>query len=460
MPPHTSHRARHAARLSPALSALRGAADRLDVAARAGRFTREVSLTLAAVLLLGMGAAGAQTSGSAGTTSPVAAVAAPTSAPSPTQAPVTPTRTSGLAAHVPDLSVPRPKPAPPKPAAARQVAAAPHVDRWLPTGTGMWLHDWSRSESGHALEVVARAKKVGLTHLYVQTGSTRKGWIGERTLSQLMPATKGTGIQVIAWDFPKLIDPEADARRMARAAWWHRPGSPMISAVAPDVETAAEGTNLGGDRVERYYRELRKRLPARTAILATVPWPSEKRTGIYPYATTAKYSDAFVPMAYWYNRSPSVVTRTSMQWLAKFNLPVMPVGQGYDGRLDAPYLKPDPAPDKSVAAFIYNARAHGAQSLSLWSWQTTGPLQWGELAKAAGRVGPQPPAAKPAPPVVVASPSTSPEPAVVAAEPSPPAEKPTSESEGDKQKAEQDAKESDKKDAQRKANQRAPGRKR
>ena len=205
-----------------------------------------------------------------------------------------------------------------------------------------------------------------------------------------MPATKGTGLKVIAWDFPKLDDPEADARRLARAAWWNRPGAPMVAAVAPDVETGAEGTDLRGDRVERYYRELRKRLPARTAILATVPWPSEKRTGSYPYAKTAPFADAFIPMAYWYNRSPSTVTATSMTWLKRFGKPVMPVGQGYDGRLDAPYLKPDPAPDKSVARFVFVARQHGAQSISLWSWQTTGPLQWGVLAKAAGTVGPRP----------------------------------------------------------------------
>jgi hypothetical protein len=264
----------------------------------------------------------------------------------------------------------------------------------------MWLHDWRRSESGHAHEVVARAQRSGLTHLYVQTGSSKKGWIGKEVLNQLMPATAGTDLKVIAWDFPKLDDPEADARRLARAAWWNRSGAPMVAAVAPDVETGAEGTRLTRDRVIRYYRELRKQLPARTAILATVPWPSEKRTGSYPYAATAPYADAFVPMAYWYNRSPSVVTRTSMTWLARFGKPVMPVGQGYDGRLDAPYLKPDPAPDKSVAAFLYNARAHGAQSVSLWSWQTTGALQWQVLANAAGTVGPQPepaPAAHDAP---------------------------------------------------------------
>lgn len=382
--------ARHAARSAldaRVVAAARKAADRLDVSA--GRFTREVSLTIAAVLLVGVGAAGATPARDSAPRPTVARTAAVLPSPQATRQPTT---TTGLAARTPDLSVPAaPKkaPAPKKTSLPKPAAVPAPVERWLPTGTGMWLHDWRRSERGHASEVVARAQQAGLSHLYVQTGSSRKGWIGKEVLNQLMPAVKGTDLKVIAWDFPKLDDPEADARRLARAAWWNRPGAPMVSAVAPDVETGAEGTDLRGDRVRRYYAELRKRLPARTAILATVPWPSEKRTGSYPYATTASFADAFVPMAYWYNRSPSTVTATSMTWLARFGKPVMPVGQGYDGRLDAPYLKPDLAPDKSVARFVYVARSHGAQSISLWSWQTTGPLQWRELVKAAGKVGPQ-----------------------------------------------------------------------
>jgi len=115
------------------------------------------------------------------------------------------------------------------------------------------------------------------------------------------------------------------------------------------------------------------------AILATVPWPSEKRVGRYPYAATARYADALLPMAYWYNRSPAAVTATSMRYLHRFRRPIMPVGQGYDGRLDAPYLAPDHNPYASVRAFAVTARHHGARSVSLWSWQTTGVPQWQAL---------------------------------------------------------------------------------
>lgn len=254
------------------------------------------------------------------------------------------------------------------------------VMRWLPTGTGMWLHDFRRSEGGNAARVVARARHTGLSTLYVRTGSTHDGWTGAPVLGALLPRTRGTVVKVVAWDFPELKDPVADARRMARAAWFSCPGCPRVAAVAPDVETASEGTRIGDARVALYYATLRRLLPAHTAILATVPWPSSHRVGRYPYARTAVFADALLPMAYWYNNSPADVTTKTMGFLLRYGRPVMPVGQGYDGRLDAPYLPADPAPGRSVDAFLRTARAHGARSVSLWSWQTTGGQQWSALA--------------------------------------------------------------------------------
>jgi hypothetical protein len=263
----------------------------------------------------------------------------------------------------------------------------------------MWLHDWVKSENGDARAVVARAQRTGLSHLFVQTGSSKKGWIGDEVLSELLPATAGTGLSVIAWDFPKLDDPEADAQRMALAATWSRPDTPRVSAVAPDVETAAEGTRLSPERVSRYYAALRAALPPEIPILATVPWPSEKRIGKYPYAETAPYTDAWIPMAYWYNRPPADVTAISMEFFRQYGKPIMPVGQGYDGRIDAPYLPADPDPARSVQTFVDVARAGGAPSISLWSWQTTGGPQWDVLARAGAAFAPPPPP----PPEVVPS---------------------------------------------------------
>jgi hypothetical protein len=284
------------------------------------------------------------------------------------------------------------QPAAPKPVrkAVRKKPPVKHVARkparkvvrWLPTGTGMWLHDFDRSQGGNGHAIVARARAAGLTHLFVQTGSSKKGPIGSPALRRILPATKDSGIRVIAWDFANLRNPERDARRLAMAARFRCGGCPRIAAVAPDIETAAEGTRINSSNVIRYYDELRHWLPSDVSILATVPWPSEVRRGHYPYASTARRADAIVPMAYWYNRSPAAVTAQSMAYFKKFHKPVMPVGQGYDGRLDAPYLHPDPHPYLSVRSFLLTAKQWGARSVSLWSWETTGGQQWRALSHA------------------------------------------------------------------------------
>jgi hypothetical protein len=337
---------------------------------------RTVCAGLAAVLLLALGTAAAAGGHPAVGASRTASVAL-SSQVQPVRVPVAQRTTKALPRKVP----PRAR-ATHRPAATQRPVHRPRATRpkrWLPTGTGMWLHQFNRSERGNAWAVVGKARKVGLSHLFVRTGSSRDGWIGTPTLSALLPATRGTGIKVIAWDFPTLVHPDSDALRLAHAARFRCAGCPRVAAVAPDVETASEGTRVGLAAVIRYYSRLRKALPPDVAILATVPWPSEKRTGRYPYAQTARWADALLPMAYWYNRSPAAVTAISMRYLQRFHRPVMPVGQGYDGRLDAPYLAADRHPYLSVRSFLLTARQRGARAVSLWSWQTTGAAQWRAL---------------------------------------------------------------------------------
>lgn len=349
--------------------------DQALLAGRSGsRGVRVVSAGLAAALLLGVTAAVA-TGAPAG---PVPAHQA--GAPAPT-------RGVGLrlsAQVVPSpVAVPRAHARPPKAVTSPRTGGTRRpAARWLPSGTGMWIHEWERTQGGDPRAVVREAVRSHLSTLYVKTGSTHDGFMGGQALSALLPLAGRSGIRVVAWDFPVLADPVGDARRMARAAGFRCRGCARVAAVAPDVETAAEGTRIGAAAVTAYYAALRRLLPSDVAILATVPWPSEHRVGRYPYAETARFADALMPMAYWYDRSPAVVTATSMHYLARFHRPLVPVGQGYDGRLDAPYLKPDPHPGASVQAFLVTARRAGARGVSLWSWQTTGGQQWQALRDA------------------------------------------------------------------------------
>jgi hypothetical protein len=250
----------------------------------------------------------------------------------------------------------------------------------LPTGTGVWIHEWDQTMGGDAPNIVARARANGVRTLYVRTASREEGYVGDAILARLLPATRHSGVAVVAWDFPTLRRPAADARRLARAARYRPPGrgTPRVAAVAPDIETRAEGTGLRRQRVVQYLTTLRHLLPRDVSILSTVPWPSEVRRGHYPYTAVAHGSDAVLPMTYWYNRSPGGVTAYTVQWLRRLHRPVFPVGQGFDSKIDAPFLRHSHQRSE-VLAFMRAARALRVRAVSLWSWQTAGPAQWQAL---------------------------------------------------------------------------------
>jgi hypothetical protein len=258
---------------------------------------------------------------------------------------------------------PKPKPArvhKPAPAVTPKPAVAAPLKRWIPSGTGMWTYQWNETERGDARAVLRRARAAGLTHLYVRA----------RDLHRVRPLLQARDIKVIAWDFPVLADPRADARRLAAAARYG------VAAVAPDIETPAEGTRTSARAITIYLDELRRLLPKQTPIFGVVPWPSEHRIGRFPYYAVGRKVDALVPMAYWINRDPATVTRETMRRLKPYGKPVMPIGQAYDPRIDVPTLKFGPPSRKQMDAFLHTAQREGAPAASLWVWQFAKPDHW------------------------------------------------------------------------------------
>jgi hypothetical protein len=267
-------------------------------------------------------------------------------------------------------------------AAAKQPPRAhPAAARYIPTGTGMWIYEWRRTNHGSASSIIRRARQTGLSTLYLRTGSSWDGFSGGSQLRRLLGATRGSGVRVVAWDFPRLKRPTRDAHRLARAARVRTANGLHVAAVAPDIETPSEGTFNAGWRVRAYLRALRRYLPADVSIITAVPWPSRYRIGDYPYGSVAAHSDVLVPMAYWYNNRPADVTARSIGYLRRFHRPVQPVGQGYDGRLDVPGLRHNNL-NRQVPMFFWTAHKHGARAVSLWSWQAAPPAAWHALARA------------------------------------------------------------------------------
>jgi hypothetical protein len=321
-------------------------------------------------------------------TAPVAQAApAPAAAPAPDPAPPVVNLPAGSA----------PVTAPSAPAGVLQ--AQPVVQKWLPSGKGMWIYEPAKTEGGNAAAIVAKAKATGLTHLWVRMGSAWDGFNVAPFLDRLLPAAHAAGIKVIGWDFPKLDPVDADIARAKTMIHYTTPSGDRVDAFSPDIESPAEGTHLTPGAARAYGSALRDAAGADYTLIVTVPRPAKERPN-HPYPEIVAGYDAIAPMVYWLDRQPDTDVTGALQYLAKFGKPVYPVGQAYDGSPEGG-RKGVPPPEE-LWRFMRFAQANGAAGISFWSWQAANQPAWNAIKEAVEfRI----PDLAPPPPPVSASPA-------------------------------------------------------
>ncbi len=249
-------------------------------------------------------------------------------------------------------------------------APAPrHVSLAAVSGKGIWLALWPSSHPDLAA-IVRRVHAAGIDQIWVRTGSPADGYYGGRELARLVPLAHALGVYVIAWDFPSLSNPLADAERAARAL---RAG---VDAFSPDLEPAPEGTYLGVKRA-RYYLSLVRRYAGNRPVVATVMPPNSYWVHVYPYSAMAPFVDAFAPMVYWSCTEPGAAVSQAILALRHLR-PVVPVGQDFDmGPIGGRRGLPSPA---EIWRFLYVAQRLGAPGASLYDLESGGPSQFAALA--------------------------------------------------------------------------------
>ena len=256
---------------------------------------------------------------------------------------------------------------------------APAAKKWLPTGKGMWIYLPDKTEGGDVPAIVAKAKAVGITHLWVRMGSAWDGFNVAPFVNRLLPAAHAAGIRVIGWDFPKLEPVQADIDRALTMIRHTAPGGHRIDAFSADIETRSEGTRISADAARQYGDALRAGAGADYPLIATVPRPSPARAS-YPYTEVVAAFDAIAPMVYWLNRQPDTDVAGALRDLAQFGKPVYPVGQAYDGSSEGG-RKGVPPPEE-LFRFMTTAQAHGAAGISFWSWQAADQAAWDAIRHA------------------------------------------------------------------------------
>jgi hypothetical protein len=243
----------------------------------------------------------------------------------------------------------------------------------LLSGRGMWIWEFDTVSGGDANSIVRRALDEGLSYVLVRAGSSRMGFYAQSHLDALLPAAHAAGLKVLAWDFPYLDEPEADARRVASELAYATPDGHHIDGLAPDVEEPAQGVTLTRDRAARFARELRRLVGPAAIVVGCTPRPTPPRVANYPYAELAPHVDAFAPMVYWGFEDPGPATNLAIRRLEAFGLPVAPVGRAYDMR---PEGGPNQPPASETLEFMRTARQLGAPGVSFWSWQHASMATW------------------------------------------------------------------------------------
>ena len=251
--------------------------------------------------------------------------------------------------------------------------------KWLPSGKGMWIYEPAKTEGGNVNAIVDRAKATGLTHLWVRMGSAWDGFNVVPFVNQLLPAAHAAGIKVIGWDFPKFEPVEADIQRALTMIRHTTPSGDRIDAFSPDIETRAEGTRLSPEAAQRYGSLLREAVGQDYTLIVTVPRPSKERPN-HPYAEIVAGYDAIAPMIYWLDRQPDTDVAGAMRDLARFNKPIYPVGQAYDGAPEGG--RRGVPPPEELFRFMRYAEIHGAAGVSFWSWQAANQPAWSAIRDA------------------------------------------------------------------------------
>ena len=278
---------------------------------------------------------------------------------------------------------PPPLPPPAVPERAVPVVAPPgprHVSLAELEGKGVWATEFPGAPLSPT-KLVDAARQAALRSIYVRTGSSTDGFYGRPLLTKLVPMAHRYGIAVIAWDFPTLSDPVADAAR-ARDAFGYG-----ADAFSPDIEEEPEGTYLTARRVA-YYLSLVRRDAGSRPVIATVPRPTSLSLATYPYTAEAPFVDAFAPMVYWSCTEPGAAVATAIKALRPLR-PVVPIGQDYDMASEGgPVGLPS---GLAVWRFVDVARREGAIGVSLYDLESGGRAQLGALTDYPwGQVAPGP----------------------------------------------------------------------
>ncbi|MDP9072322.1 MAG: peptidoglycan-binding protein, partial [Actinomycetota bacterium] len=249
----------------------------------------------------------------------------------------------------------------------------------LPVGKGMWIWRSEQAEGGDPHAIVARARAVGLSHLYVRTASLKQGFYAAGFLDRLLPVAHAAGIRVYAWDFPYLKNVPGDVERALQAIRHVTPDGHRVDGYVADIEMRSMGVNISPQTAQGFGAGLRRAVGPNYPLIACVPRPSSQMLH-YPFADVVASFDAVAPMNYWLRRDPVRDVLGTFRELGPLGKPLIPVGQAYDAVSEG---GPPGVPHRDeLLRFMRAGDDVGAIGVSWWSWHHADQQAWDAIRDA------------------------------------------------------------------------------
>lgn len=265
---------------------------------------------------------------------------------------------------------------------------------WPVAGKGMWMPvPLMAMANPHA--VVKAAHALGLTHIYLEVGSSGRGFYGRQQVDRLLPVAHQQGIEVIGWVLTSLDDLPSDVSLCRSVARYQTPSGDRLDGIAPDMES-----NLARNDVAAFAQILRAELGPDSLIVGVI-FPVGSWVGYHhPIARILSQSfNVLAPMAYWHEAQQQYASATVADYISHAvsdiqqavddpRYPVAVIGQTYDG-FSRNGAGPNSPTGAEIEAALAAAQRAGAIGVSLFQWGTTTPSEWKAIRDFRWTTGPR-----------------------------------------------------------------------
>ncbi|MCL6445692.1 MAG: S-layer homology domain-containing protein, partial [Alicyclobacillus sp.] len=138
-------------------------------------------------------------------------------------------------------------------------------------------------------------KAQGVTHLYLETATSRSGFYGQLPLDRIVDLAHQNGIAVINWTYAALTNLSADEAYAQSALTYKTQLGSMTDGYTGDYEE-----NLNAPTMQAFSAFIRNLIGPNEPYVATI-YPPQSGFAT-PMSTLAQYVNAFAPMDYWHSK--------------------------------------------------------------------------------------------------------------------------------------------------------------